>query len=73
MKTLSKSKPISLLLLSNTCKNKKLRNQKQLLIEQLDNKLKPFSDAKTTIVPDSGWIKTIRTTINMTLEQLGGN
>ena len=50
-----------------------MRNQKRLLIEQLDSKLKPFSDTKTVIVPDSGWIKTIRTTINMTLEQLGGN
>lgn len=49
-----------------------MRNQKQLLIEHLNNKLKPFSEAKTVIVPDSGWIKTIRTTLNMTLEQLGG-
>jgi len=38
-----------------------MRNQKQLLIEHLNNKLKLFSEAKTVIVPGSGWIKTIRT------------
>lgn len=48
-----------------------MRNQKRLLIDQLDSKLKSFLDTKTVIVPDYGWIKTIRTTINMTLEQLG--
>ena len=48
-----------------------MRNQKKLLIEQLDRKLKPFSDSESIIVPNSGWINTIRTTLNMTLEQLG--
>lgn len=48
-----------------------MRNQRKLLIEQLDRKLKPFSDSESIIVPDSGWINTIRTTLNMTLEQLG--
>jgi len=48
-----------------------MRNQRKLLIEQLDRKLKPFSDSESIIVPNSGWINTIRTTLNMTLEQLG--
>lgn len=48
-----------------------MRNQKKLLLEQLDRKLKPFYGTEIIIIPDHGWIKTIRTTINMTLEQLG--
>ena len=48
-----------------------MRNQRKLLIEQLDRKFKPFSGSELVIVPDSGWINTIRTTLNMTLEQLG--
>lgn len=48
-----------------------MRNQKRLLIEQLDSKLKPFLDTRFVVVPDYGWIKTIRTTINMTLAQAG--
>lgn len=48
-----------------------MRNQRKLLIEQLDRKLKPFSGIELLIVPDKGWINSIRTTINMTLEQLG--
>lgn len=48
-----------------------MRNQRKLLLEQLDRKLKPFYGTEMTIIPDNGWINTIRTTINMTLEQLG--
>lgn len=48
-----------------------MRNQKKLLVEQLDRKLKPFYGSEMVIIPDNGWINTIRTTINMTLEQLG--
>ncbi len=48
-----------------------MRNQRKLLVEQLDRKLKPFLDSELVIVPDNGWINTIRTTLNMTLEQLG--
>jgi len=33
--------------------------------------LKPFLGSEIIIIPDKGWINTIRTTINMTLEQLG--
>jgi predicted DNA-binding mobile mystery protein A len=48
-----------------------MRNQRKLLIEQLDRKLKPFLGSEMVIIPDKGWINTIRTTLNITLEQLG--
>lgn len=48
-----------------------MRNQRKLLIEQLDRKLKPFYGTEMVIIPDNGWINSIRTTINITLEQLG--
>jgi len=48
-----------------------MRNKKHLLIEQLDQKLKPFKKTEKVLVPDKGWINTIRTTLNMTMAQLG--
>jgi len=48
-----------------------MRNKKQLLIEQLDQKLKPFQKTEKVLIPDKGWINTIRTTFNMTMAQLG--
>ncbi|WP_299524198.1 XRE family transcriptional regulator [uncultured Lutibacter sp.] len=48
-----------------------MRNQKRIAIEQLDRKLKPFYEIKNIDVPERGWIYTIRTTLNMTLQQLG--
>ena len=48
-----------------------MRNQKKLLLEQLDRKLKPFKGTEKVQVPEKGWIYNIRTTLNMTLEQLG--
>lgn len=48
-----------------------MRNKKKLLIEQLDQKLKPFQKTEVVLVPDKGWINTIRTTLNMTMAQLG--
>ena len=48
-----------------------MRNKNKLLIEQLDKKLKPFQETEMVLVPDKGWINTIRTTFNMTLAQLG--
>jgi predicted DNA-binding mobile mystery protein A len=48
-----------------------MRNKRKLLIEQLDQKLKPFQKTETVLVPDKGWINTIRTTLNMTMAQLG--
>jgi predicted DNA-binding mobile mystery protein A len=48
-----------------------MRTQKKLLIEQLDRKLIPFIGTEKVIIPDQGWINSIRVTLNMTLEQLG--
>ncbi len=48
-----------------------MRNKKTLLIEQLDQKLQPFQETVTILVPEKGWINAIRTTLNMTMEQLG--
>ena len=48
-----------------------MRNKKKLLIEQLDQKLNPFQQTELVLVPNKGWINTIRTTINMTMAQLG--
>ncbi|MCM4153945.1 mobile mystery protein A [Arenibacter sp. N53] len=48
-----------------------MRNKKQLLIEQLDQKLEKFKDSAMVQVPTKGWINTIRTTLNMTRDQLG--
>ncbi|WP_421805050.1 mobile mystery protein A [Flagellimonas sp.] len=47
------------------------RNRQRLLIEQLDEKLGPFHQAKAVMVPEKGWIHAIRTTLNMTMAQLG--
>ena len=48
-----------------------MRNQRKLLIEQLDKKLIPFIEAGKVQIPDKGWIFSLRNTLNMTLEQLG--
>lgn len=48
-----------------------MRNKKHLLIEQLDQKLENFKDSALVLIPTKGWINTIRTTLNMTREQLG--
>lgn len=48
-----------------------MRDKRTLLIEQLDAKLKVYKSAASIQRPKHGWIKTIRTTINMTMEQLG--
>lgn len=48
-----------------------MRNKNKLLIGQLDQRLKPFKDAELVMVPENGWINNIRTSINMTMAQLG--
>lgn len=48
-----------------------MRNQSKLLIEQLDKKLIPYTKAGKIQIPDKGWIFSIRSTLNMTMEQLG--
>lgn len=48
-----------------------MRNKRKLLIEQLNQKLKPFQKTEMVLIPNKGWINTIRTTLNMTMAQLG--
>ena len=48
-----------------------MRNKRKLMIDQLDQKLQPFHESKMVLVPERGWINTIRTTLNMTMAQLG--
>lgn len=48
-----------------------MRNKRKLLVEQLDQKLKAFQNMEMVVIPNKGWVSTIRTTLNMTLEQLG--
>jgi predicted DNA-binding mobile mystery protein A len=48
-----------------------MRNKKKLLIEQLDQKLANFKNAGMVLVPQKGWVNTIRTNLNMTRDQLG--
>ena len=43
---------------------------KKLIIEQLDKKIEKISVLDESIIPSAGWIKTIRTALNMTLAQL---
>lgn len=46
-------------------------HKKKLQIEQLSNKLKLYKSADKVTPPSIGWVKTIRTSIGMSLEQLG--
>ncbi len=46
-------------------------NKQQLLLKQTDKKLELFKDLKATVVPTKGWINTFRTTLKMSLSQLG--
>lgn len=48
-----------------------MRNIKKLQIDQLDNKLRYFQDIAKVPVPSKGWINMIRSTLNMTMGQLG--
>lgn len=48
-----------------------MRNKRKLLIEQLDQKLNPFLESRKVLIPERGWINIIRTTLNMTMAQLG--
>jgi len=48
-----------------------MRNKKQLALKQLDRKLAPFIGTEKVETPSEGWIKIIRNSLNMTLEQLG--
>ncbi len=43
---------------------------KRLQIEHLEKKMKPLKKAEGIVTPQVGWIKTIRTTLGMSLAQL---
>ena len=45
--------------------------KRMLLIEQLDSKIQCFNQVGTVAAPANGWIKSIRTAIKMSLQQLG--
>ena len=45
-------------------------NNKKLQIEQLEQKLKGFNSAQKVAMPPNGWVKTVRTCLGMTLQQL---
>lgn len=47
-----------------------MRNKHKLLIDQLDKKMLVFQPVSKVQTPEKGWIHTIRTSLNMTLEQL---
>lgn len=42
-----------------------------LLIDQIDAKISCFNHVETVVLPSVGWIKSIRTALNMSLRQLG--
>lgn len=44
---------------------------KALALEQLDKKTKKIASLNESLVPSRGWVNLIRTTLNMSLKQLG--
>jgi len=48
-----------------------MRSKKILQLKQLDKKLLAFRSADAVGLPSKGWLNNIRTSLNMTLEQLG--
>ncbi|MEM8585873.1 MAG: mobile mystery protein A [Bacteroidota bacterium] len=47
------------------------KEQKRLLIRQLDDRINRFSDVSHTSIPNSGWVYAIRNALGMSLSQLG--
>lgn len=45
-------------------------NKKKLQIEQLDRKLSGFSTAQQVTAPTTGWLKAVRVSLGMTLQQM---
>jgi predicted DNA-binding mobile mystery protein A len=49
-----------------------MKNTKQkLLIEQTDKKLAVFIPISSNVIPSKGWVNTVRTSLKMSLRQLG--
>ena len=49
----------------------KLHNSPLLLVRQMDKKMKGFQALAGVQTPSQGWINTLRTTLNMSMQQLG--
>ena len=49
----------------------KKKKKHKLLVEQLDKKLQSFKVLRETVMPADGWIHVVRTTLNMSLRQMG--
>ncbi|AXP82985.1 Helix-turn-helix domain protein [Mariniflexile rhizosphaerae] len=47
-------------------------NKKKLQLEQLDRKLKGFTVAAQVTPPPTGWLKAVRVSLGMSLQQLAG-
>lgn len=45
--------------------------KKSLQLQQLNSKILGFASLKQVAIPPTGWIKAIRTTIGMSMQQLG--
>jgi predicted DNA-binding mobile mystery protein A len=45
--------------------------KQQLIIEQIDRKLVPYNSVDNIIAPSKGWLNAVRSSLNMTLQQLG--
>lgn len=45
-------------------------NKKTLQIEQLENKLSGFNAAQKVVAPPTGWLKAVRVSLGMSLQQL---
>ena len=42
-----------------------------LITQQIDSKIRPFVAVKQLIMPETGWIRAIRTALGMSLKQVG--
>ena len=48
-----------------------MNTKQKLIIEQVDKKLLDFKSVKNNILPQKGWIYSIRTALKMSMRQLG--
>lgn len=47
------------------------KQQRRLLLTQLEKKIKAFSSAQSIVMPGSGWVNAIRTALGLSMKQLG--
>ncbi len=48
-----------------------MNSKQKLIIEQVDKKLIDFKSLKNNVIPQKGWIYSIRTALKMSMRQLG--